>query len=349
MYEPTEGAYLAAWLSPDMPLRTLEELTGKRHAVYVHEMFLGDEIPFSWLLQCMATMATPLLIIHPPADPEAMELPVSYLVVNLANHLGSLNLPMFVAFYPPGHGIMAAEYTTTFRMARNAFHAHAPMAAFVWVSPTHVATPTNTFYPGHNFVDWVALPLLATWDAEDCYVDILSQLETFYGAFHQHKPIMILPLGISHFTRGDYTYRIHQAAAEITRIYEAIQAFPRVGLVAYADAFNLHHAYTDDFSISIERQLLAAYADVISSDNFLSSLERNAAAIPKWTRSIYHGYAYDDRIYISIHTLQEELSTPAPRQTAQINDATFAEAYHLLTMELSVCHALRVIYVEKTP
>ncbi|MCL2200151.1 MAG: hypothetical protein FWB80_14660 [Defluviitaleaceae bacterium] len=353
MYEPVEGIYLAAWLSESTGIREFEYAAGKRHAVFVNEMELGEELPISWLLHCIASLATPMLIIHPPTNPDLYDIPEVELLIYLAQRLGSFNLPMFIVFYPDEtHTRMPAEYTLLFRQARNTFHAHAPMAAFVWVAPSYTATPSSSFYPGHFAVDWVALPLLACWDYEKGFTDVLDNFETFYHSFHRHKPIMVLPLGVSHFTRGDYRYRIHQAAAEIAHIYKALQNFPRLGLIAYADNFTLNRVYRDDFSISVEPQLMVAYSHAITPDHFLQSLERNDtqnAERPNWVRSAHHGYIWEERIYIPIQTITAELSLHAPRQTIEINYSTVTDSRRISEKKITACFHNRVIYVDNLP
>ncbi|MCL2225446.1 MAG: hypothetical protein FWB96_10825 [Defluviitaleaceae bacterium] len=344
-FEPAEGTYIGAWLTADVSIKMFEHMTEKRHAVYVNELDLGDEIPISWLLHCIASLATPLIIVHPPSNSELDDVPVGDLVVYLAQRLGSFNLPMFVAFFPE-HDMTAAEYTLLFRKARNAFHAHAPMAAFVWVAPNHMATPQNPFYPGHNAVDWVALPLLSTWNAQTGYEDILQNFEQFYRSFREHKPIMILPLGVSHFTRGDYTYRLNETAAEIQRVYQSLQNFPRLGLIIYADSFTLNHTYTDDFSISMENILLNAYRKAVSAENFLHTLERTAESNSRWFRAAHHGYFYENRIYISTHTLENELFIPPPRQTTEINENFFTDSKRISGKRITACPDRQVILIE---
>ncbi|MCL1863534.1 MAG: hypothetical protein FWF78_08215 [Defluviitaleaceae bacterium] len=348
MYEPIEGIYLAAWLTEGTAIREFEYAAGKRHAVFVHEMDLGEEIPISWVLHCIASRATPMLIIHPPTNPDLDDIPEMELLIHLAHRLGSFNLPMFIVFYPDEtHTRMPTEYTLLFRQARNAFHAHAPMAAFVWVAPSHTATPSNPFYPGHFAVDWVALPLLACWDTERGFTDVLTNFETFYHSFHQHKPLMALPLGVSHFTRGDYRYRVRQASEEIERIYDALQNFPRLGLIAYADNFTLNRMYRDDFSISTEPQLIAAYNIATTSDHFLQTLERSTLSENlRWTRSVHHGYVWEEIIYIPTAL---ELSTPTSRQTIEINYSTVIDSRRISGKKITACFHRHVIYVDNLP
>jgi len=346
-YEPSDGTYIGAWLMPDISIRMFEHMTEKRHAIYVSEINLGDEIPISWLLHCIASLATPLIIVHPPNNPELEDVPVVDLIIYLAQRLGSFNLPMFIVFFPEeSNSMMPAEYTLLFRIARNAFHSHAPMTAFVWSAPNHTATTQNPYYPGHSAVDWVALDLLSTWKPETGYKDILQAFEIFYSSFHEHKPIMILPLGISHFTRGDYVYRLHDTATEIKRVYNELKNFPRLGLIVYGDAFTLGHFHTDDFSVSIENILTNAYKQAISNDYFLQALERTPQETRRWVRAMEHGYFLENKIYIANRTLENELFIPAPRQRTVINENYYTNSQRISGKKITACAKRRVIFIE---
>ncbi|MCL1843044.1 MAG: hypothetical protein FWF79_04465 [Defluviitaleaceae bacterium] len=348
MLEPAEGAYLGGWLAPETAIRVFEFQADKRHAVFVNEINLGEDVPISWLLHNIASLTTPLFVVHPPRTDDFDDVPVTDLIIYLAQRLGSFNLPMFVAFYPT-HDLPAAEYTLLFRMARNIFHTHAPMVSFVWMAPSHSATELNPFFPGHSAVDWVGISLFACWDAENYFTDILKMFEEFYMNFHHHAPVMILPLGVSHFTRGDYRYRLKQAAEEISRLYNALQSFPRLGLIVYADAFSVFRAGNDDFSVSIEPPLMNAYAAAIAGEFFLSSVEKNAANENRWIRSFYSGYVWEDRIYISTRTAENELNLPAPRQTIEINERFFADARRIPEKIIRICYERQVIFIENMP
>jgi hypothetical protein len=341
-YEPSDGAYIGAWLIPEMTIREFEHETGRSHAVYVYEIVLGEEIPVSWLLHCIASVATPLFIVHPPENFE--DVSEIDLIIQLAQQLGAFNLPMFITFYPEGHGMMPAEYSLLFRNARNIFLTHAPMSAFVWTAP---AGTSQNYYPGHSAVDWVAVSLLAEWK-DDGFTDVLAEFDEFYNAFHENKPIMIFPFGVSHYSRNDYTYRVNQAADEISRLYDALDSYPRVGLIVYGDALTLLRAYSNDFSVSIESQLLNAYGNAIQNEYFLSSLERKTIENFRWVRSAYTGYFFEDEIYISQNTLQNELNFFSAN-LIEINENFFTEASEIDEKNIYVCYQQHVIYVDNLP
>jgi len=348
IYEPSEGVYLGAWLAPHTSKRNFIDQTNKNHAVFVHEMYLCEEIPINWLLQCIAVLATPLFVVHPPQD-ENSEIPIGDKISHLAQRLGAFNLPMFVAFYPPGHGMIPQEYSVIFRYARALFLQHAPQVAFVWVAPGVESTTRNPFFPGHDAVDWVGVSLLAQRDNDGFVGDIIEQFTPFYHEFQAHHPMMVLPLGVSHFSRSDHIYHLQEAAAEILRTYQALAGFPRLGLVVYADAFRLAPATQDDFSVSTENDLISAYTKAIANMHFISILESDAPQEPGWARSAFTGYYWEGRIYVDTETLTTELSIPMPRTTIEMNGRIFTDAGRISGsgVTVSFCDIRHAILIEE--
>ncbi|MCL2285117.1 MAG: hypothetical protein FWC32_01990 [Firmicutes bacterium] len=341
LYEPADGIYLAAWLAPHTLIRNFIHHVDKNHAVFVHELSLGQEVPVNWILQCISVLATPLIVVHPPQD-DNCEVPVGDKISYLAQKLGAFNLPMFIAFYPPGHGLTAREYSVMFRYARALFLHHAPQAAFVWVAPGAEATVQDPFFPGHDAVDWVGVSLFARRNSGGLE-DVVEQFTPFYHRFQAYHPIMVLPLGVSHFSRLDHTYRLQEAAAEITRVYRALAGFPRVGLVAYADAFGLTPATNDEFAISIERELISVYAKAVANAHFLSALERDTTHGPRRVRCKYMGYYHNSRVYVSAETLSR-LAIPVPRFTTEVNGRVFIDIDRVAGA--SFCEKRNVILID---
>jgi len=220
------------------------------------------------------------------------------------------------------------------------------MTAFVWTAPNHTSTTQNPYYPGHGAVDWVALSLFSTWKPQTEYKNILHDFEIFYKSFHEHKPIMILPLGISHYTRGDYTYRLHETAEEIIRVYEELQKFPRLKLIIYGDAFTYGLSQTNDFSISLEKILASAYKKAVSDNYFLQTLERTPQKTSRMVRATDHGYFFQNKIFISNRTLENELFIPAPRQRKVINENYYTDSQRISEKKITSCSKNQVIVIE---
>jgi len=341
IYEPSDGIYLAAWLESHLHMRNFINQAGQNHAVFVQDIHLGDDIPVNWVLQCISVLATPLLVVLPPV--EETDMPIGNKITQLAQRLGAFQLPMFVAFYPASssHNMTPAEYAVIFRYARALFLEYAPLVAFVWVAPTVNSTARNPFFPGHHAVDWVGVSLFARRDNYGFAEDIVENFEFFYNSFSTHHPIMVLPLGVSHFSRADHSYHMTEAAEELLRVYQALESFPRVGLVAYADAFGISPTSNDDFAISIESYLMAAYAKATASDHFLRQLERDAYG-PRWVRCTFAGYYWNGAVFVDVETLHN-ISLPIPRITIEINERNFVELGRIAGA--SFCEARRVVLI----
>jgi len=343
MYETFGGIYTGAWLGSHTTKREFVAGAGTNQAVFVYEYRLGEDFPATWLLQSMAMMATPLFTIHQPLCDED-ETPIGEHIAYFAKRLGSFRLPAFVAFYPAGsHNLVPAEYSLIFRYARALFLEHAPLAAFVWVATDATATRRNPFFPGHDAVDWVGVPLFARRDANGFAGDVLNGFEHFYSQFHAHHPIMVLPLGVSHLSRVDYVYSIEAAADEIMRLYHAMANFPRVGLVVYADAFGLHSGGgQDDFAISIESELIAAYRQAIHvNDVYVNLLVKNSDDKTRLVRHNLAGYYYNG-IFIDTEILSDR-GINVPRATIDIGDRTFVDIERV--PRAMFCERRQVIFI----
>jgi len=352
MYEPTDGTYLGMWLRDGLEKRPFESSINRKHAVYVNEMRLGEEVPIMWLLQSIAALATPLFIVHPPEvlgriTGTDVDVPVENKIIYLAQRLGAFNLPMFVAFYPSNHGLSATEYTLLFRYARSMFMAYAPMVSFVWVAPSYQSTSNSPFFPGNDAVDWVAVQLMAEHDVENSSgfsIDIIERLEPFYMAFQARHPIMLLPVGVSHWSQNDFVFRINEAGNEITRVYDTIRvAFPRVRMIVYGDGFGI--GLKDDFSITSDPELRAIYRQAINHEHFVSNLVQDATTSPRWVRSVFNGYYFDGKVYVDVQTIERELFINTPSNIFEINERSFVEISHIEERAIHIDPVHEVIFI----
>jgi len=346
IYEPSVGTYLGAWLWQGLTKPAFEEKTDQKHAVFAMEMQIGDEFPTTWILQALSAQVAPLIILHMPDDLDN-DFPLAE-IASFAYELGRYNLPAFIVFNPlaPGHEIYPEDYVLLFRYSRIIFRSHAPMAAFVWHGYNNTANAESPFYPGHDVVDWVSLALLAPQTAEGFEADILAQLKPFHQSFQQYKPIIALPLGIGHFSRRDYVYRIPQAAAEITRVFEAIRdSFPRVRMIVYAN--NGISTYKgDDFSLTRQADLMAAYASIVTDDHFITRLTAGGSTDnPQWMRATLHGYYYEGQVFIDQEIFEARQLRTLPTTTKEINDRTYISISAIDWMKIATDHTRRVIYM----
>ena len=347
MYEPATGAYLGAWLGQNMSKPDFEAKVKKKHAVFAREINIDDDFPDTWILQSIAAQAAPLIKLRLP-DSAEYDFPLAELTM-FAYELGKYNLPAFIVFNPLQLNpvISPEDYVLLFRYARIIFRTYAPMAAFVWHANDNMSTPESPYYPGHDVVDWVSISLTAPQGPEGFLTDIPAKLTPFYVNFQRYKPIILLPIGISHFSHRDFVYRVPYAAAEITRVYEAIRDnFPRVRLVVYGDhGQDFTTPQRDDFSITREQGTIYAYHNAISNSHFISRLEPSGEAGPIWMLSALHGYYYEGEIFIDREILISRGLRVSSATTTEINGRLYVEVGAVRGLEVEIDHARQVVFV----
>ncbi|MDR1663609.1 MAG: hypothetical protein LBR83_01625 [Clostridiales bacterium] len=287
MYEPPDGCYLAAQTPPDEMNgpRAFNRATGKNHAVFAREMYLGEAFPEEWMLRCIAEQAAPLVILKPSGSGAYFS---AATVTELAKRFGAYNIPMFAAFFPveEDSGYDPTSYTLYFRYARAIFQEHAPKAAFVFAADAGVgAEAAEVYYPGDEAVDWVGINVAERYISGQYDEKILAQAGDIYLKYQQAKPVMLLTLGVSHFSTGDYVYRVREAQAELERVYgHVLQNWSRVKLIAYKEISEIQDEVAgggkplvnesfEDYTVTEEKDLLAAYREIIRHRRFVSELQ----------------------------------------------------------------------------
>jgi hypothetical protein len=133
------------------------------------------------------------------------------------------------------------------------------------------------------------------------------------------------------------------------RIYDDLRSFPRLGLIAYGDAFTINHSFSDDFSVSIESELVTAYASAISSEYFLQSLQKKPINSVGWVRTLHRGYVYDDSIYIPVEIIGNDIKNTDFRQIITINNKEYIESSKIPNKKINLCTDKRVIYLDNIP
>jgi beta-mannanase len=169
-------------------------------------------------------------------------------------------------WYPWGYGVFGqtpAQYVAAFQHVVNIFHqVGATNVQFVWCEATQASAKPNapsvaSFFPGDNFVSWVAF---------DGYNRNPSNPKTFSEIFARDyatltqissRPVMIAEMGTVEIP-GNPSAK----AAWITDAFltEIPQAFPRIKAVLYFDSAG--HGYT--YPIDSDPASLAAFKQVVA-------------------------------------------------------------------------------------
>jgi len=280
-FEPPSGTYLGAYIRSDTivagNIELFEQMVGREHSFYTYFLKLGQRLPTEWVLECIAHVRTPNIIL----EPNNIATPFNkHLLRYTARSFGDISVPMFVHFYPVSHSASynTEDYLTFFRAARTYFERYAPNVAFVWVIDADSFHLMDAMYPGDDYVDWVGINLFVDSQATIC--DVRLRIDSFYFNFQERKPIFISQLGISHFSAHDHTHRVRESSEMMLGIFLAIERYyPRIKAVNYMSINSIdpvrNRGGMHNFSLTDNEHITRAYAEVVDNPHFLTRVNFN--------------------------------------------------------------------------
>jgi hypothetical protein len=190
-------------------------------------------------------------------------------------------------------------------------------------------------------VDWVGLSVLVLRTVDGPSVDIEEVLAPVHQHFQHHKPIMLLPVGISHFSRARYVYYMEETMEEIRQLYAALPGFPGVKAIVWFDRLR-YGSQWDTLSITREHEILRAYAQAVADVYFISAFPpTGTGSVQKKLRANNAGYYYNGLYYINIDTLNE-LNINYSGEVTERDSRLYAPAT-LLGVTFTVCRVSRTI------
>jgi len=275
-YEPAEGSFLGMYIERDAAtgsIRSFEADMGVNHAIFVYTMALGDDYPIRWVLENIAGVKAPFIVLMPPDEGDVFD---TDLLADFARETGRFNVPMFVHLYPvvEGHRFVPTEYIAFFREAREVFARYAPNVALVWGFDAQSMMFSTQFYPGRDAVDWVHLIIYNDVDTSGEFKDLFTYVDFFYFAFQQEAPLVV-STAVSHYALESNRYFTHEAAARIEYIYGRLQEYPRIRAILYR-SYNDLPGRGQKFAVNSARDISEAYARAVGTSHFLSRLAGNA-------------------------------------------------------------------------
>lgn len=313
LYEPSDGCYIGAYVLGNNTLNydmmEFEKAVNKRHSTYIYNLILGNQFPKDWVLECIANMKTPLIVVHPK---DGMILDEN-LLYDVAKSFGELSVPIFVEFYPnpEKYNIFPKEYKDFFLKAKDIFKNYSPNSAFVWSVNINNVYDSGIYYPGDNAVDWVGLsiyePVYRNGIKSD--TDIWSGIDFFYNTYQKSKPIMITELGISHYSNTDHTYYIQNSQNKINEFYNNIKNnYPRIKAVNYMDFES-----TENYKVTDNSSISKTYKSAVDDKHFKYSIDTDNTNSKEFFKSAFPIYKSGEKLYISSRTLDYELNIVIPQ------------------------------------
>lgn len=289
--EPAQGIYLGAYVLQDQSIgysmAEFNRLTGKKHASFFKYVGYGEPFPAEWVEQVKAEGAFPHIAWEPNNGLNAVK-DDEYLR-SFADAANAADTLVFLRFASEMNGTWTAysgnpeQYIDTWRLVHDVFAKRAPKTAMIWTVLNVPEGSIESFYPGDEYVDWVGVNVYnvkyhnGSLDQVADFEDPLRLLDYVYNRFSRTKPIQLSEYGATHYNTTDQLQDNSFAINKITRMYENLpKLYPRVKAIYYFDVNNVTEynasRRVNDYSITSERQVLAAYRNAIAGDDYLSHL-----------------------------------------------------------------------------
>lgn len=299
LHEPPTGCYLGAFLDLDDSLKgtftdqntrvrrlpqDFERLTEREHASYFFYMGYGTEPPMDWL-QYLARKGKMIHVALEPNDGLDKVQDDQYLH-RIAKAFASIDAPIFVRFASEMNGPWvnyhgnANQYREKFRLVSETMHAHADNVAMVWCPYTTPVNPINDYYPGDEAVDWVGVNFYSVtyhnqrYEEPAHHINPTAKLDWVYDKYSDRKPIMIGEYGATHYSALEAKTVANYAKGCIASLYDALpRRYPRVKAIFYFNGNNLRlqHRLNNNYAVTQNPDVLAAYSSAISDPWFLTS------------------------------------------------------------------------------
>jgi hypothetical protein len=203
-----------------------------------------------------------------------------------------------------------ALYIEKFRLVHDVMARLAPKVVMVWCPNATPVPAIDRYYPGDAYVDWVGVNSYvvaihnnnpnASAEREnpaDLFADV-------YRRYAARKPIMICETGVTHYSqalgRPDYSF----AARRLGQLYGCLpRLYPRLKAICYYDVNNLAGNATgrpfNNYLLTDNPQVLAAYRRAIAPDYFLAGPQDRAGPFPAYIERLADGQTLSGSVHLS--------------------------------------------------
>jgi hypothetical protein len=293
-YEPANGCYLGAYIEKDPKaaddIAVFEALTNKKHASYFHYVGYGQPFPFEWANKLKAVGAMPHIAWEP--NDGLGEIRDDAYLQGWAQACAYYQAPILLRFASEMNGDWEAYsgdpdlYIRKWRLVYSVIHSVAPNVIMCWCP---FATPKSTiplYYPGDAYVDWVGVNAYSVMYNEGnlnkrAVDNAVQHLEFIYNLYADRKPIAVCEYAATHHCGAINKPTVDFAVREMRRMYETIETrFPRVRMINWfsVDTLSENLAH-NDYALTNNEEVLAAYRQIIASPHFLSRVEPAQAVV----------------------------------------------------------------------
>ncbi|NLO73958.1 MAG: hypothetical protein GX100_07615 [candidate division WS1 bacterium] len=292
---PALGAYLGAYIQLDPvakgDLKAFEDLTGRRHAVYLRYVGYGEPFPYRWVQEVVARGALPQIAWEPNNGLNEVH-DDAYLRgwAEAAAHSGT---PILLRYASEMNGDWMPysgnpdEYIRKWKLVTTVMREVAPNVIMIWCPFGLPRSTIPLYYPGDDFVDWVGINIYAVVynngdPGQPATESQFDQLKFVYDLYADRKPIAICEYAATHYCVAAKQQVREFAVRSMKELYAALPTrFPRVVLISW---FSVNAASdrlaNNEYAVTTDPLVLATYRELIASPYFLSAPVRRPPTAP---------------------------------------------------------------------
>ncbi len=337
-YEPSEGAYLGAYVLQEVSINNdmtlFNQMVGKKHVTYFKYLGYGKPFPIDWVNSIIELGGIPHIAWEPNNGLDSVQ-DDDYLR-QFAQDAGAVDWPLFIRFASEMNGTWCAysgdstAYIEKWRLVHDVMEQEAPKAMMLWTVFTFPEEQIEKYYPGDEYVDWVGVNLYnVVYHNNNRYLgameeDPLRLLDFVYDTYSARKPIHITEYGVTHYTTTDDTYYIDFAKEKLSRIYgNLLTRYPRVKAITY---FNVNNVDADNgvwanrrinnYALTTEDELIRTYADLIKDEKYLSEIEETPEPTLETLSFNYRYFTHQSKLYVDLDFYTNNLGLKIVEQDA---------------------------------
>lgn len=310
-FEPQYGAYFGAYIEHDTVLESLKadrynsfnKMVGKQHSVFFTYHRYGNPFPKEFAKNVKAAGGALQLALEPSDGLDAVK--EDEYLITFAKAAAEADVPIFLRYASEMNGSWVKwhgnpkQYIEKFRLVHDVMEKYAPNVAMVFSPSSDPKQEIAEYYPGDNYVDWVGLSMYSVnyfnGDAKQPAdtVNPLDLLDYVYKLYADKKPIMISEYAATHYSKAGNADATNFSVTKLSMLYSGIKLkYPRVKAVHWFSLNTLVNAHSaerklNNFSITENKKVLAAYSKVVSDAYYLSTVQEAKASTNATNKATY--------------------------------------------------------------
>ncbi|WP_248926674.1 stalk domain-containing protein [Paenibacillus hamazuiensis] len=291
-FEPEYGLYIGMYSEQDPEMLNYftraEKVYGKPHAIFLAYSQVGKEFPKQHAMRAKEAGAALQIGWEPTGGLDTVA-DNDYLR-RWARDAKASGIPIFLRYasemngdWVPWHGD-PQKYIEKFRLVHDVMAEEAPNVAMVWSPGDVPAYSMHAYYPGDDYVDWVGVSLYTepyeNGDPQQANMQGTSpveRLDELYRTYADRKPLMISETAVSHYAHIPEESFTDWALMNMDRLYNVMpHKYPRLKAITWYNVDLKDRESRNNYLLSANPELKAAYAKLISSPFYLSKVENGA-------------------------------------------------------------------------